>query len=63
MSKITPTAVCAMMNNVYENLKSMTPEQIKEAAKIAEWNMSAAQARVFKHQCCFALWKKSKGAW
>lgn len=60
---LTPTALCETMNKVYETLKPMTPEQIKEASDMAVMKMPPQEAALFKHQCNYALMKKNSGAW
>ena len=60
---LTPKDVCEMMNKVYDVLKTMTIEQIQEAAKLALIEMPEDQAELFQHQCQFAIKKKREGKW
>ncbi len=60
---MTPTHVCKMMNKVYETLKPMTIDQIKEASLMAPLKMPLNQAVLYQHQCKFTIWKKQQGKW
>lgn len=50
------------MNEVYELLKTMTADQIRRAADMAEARLPLQEAALFRHQCAYALAKKAAGA-
>jgi hypothetical protein len=60
---MTSTATCNMMNRAYEDLKTMTIEQLKEAAALSLSKMNARESALFRHQCNYAIMKKRSGAW
>lgn len=51
------------MNKVYEMLKPLTSEQIKECRERAFQTLPSAEARLFANQCGYALAKKAAGKW
>ena len=61
MAKITGET----MNKVYEELKTMTIDQIKRCKDGAytKFRTGSYYQRLFMHQCDFAIEKKQNGEW